>query len=86
MRVELVSVDSMAVYRGMDIGTTKPGPEVRAEVPYHLVDLVDPDEEFTRHPLSRRGTTGPRRHRHPRCDRQCWWAGPGSISGSSPTI
>jgi len=45
--VELVSVDSMAVYRGMDLGTTKPPPEVRAEVRYHLVDLVDPDEEFT---------------------------------------
>jgi tRNA dimethylallyltransferase len=45
--VELVSVDSMAVYRGMDLGTTKPTREERAEVPYHLVDLVDPDEEFT---------------------------------------
>ncbi len=45
--VELVSVDSMAVYRGMDIGTAKPSPEVRAEVPVHLVDLVDPSEEFT---------------------------------------
>jgi len=45
--VELVSVDSMAVYRGMDLGTTKPTREVRAEVRYHLVDLVDPDEEFT---------------------------------------
>ena len=45
--VELVSVDSMAVYRGMDLGTTTPPPAVRAEVPYHLVDLVDPDEEFT---------------------------------------
>ena len=45
--VELVSVDSMAVYRGMDLGTTKPTLEERAEVPYHLVDLVDPDEEFT---------------------------------------
>ncbi len=45
--VELVSVDSMAVYRGMDLETTKPTPEVRAEVRYHLVDLVDPDEEFT---------------------------------------
>jgi len=45
--VELVSVDSMAVYRGMDLGTAKPPPEVRAEVRYHLVDLVDPDEEFT---------------------------------------
>ena len=45
--VELVSVDSMAVYRGMDIGTAKPTPAVRARVPYHLVDLVDPSDEFT---------------------------------------
>jgi len=45
--VELVSVDSMAVYRGMDLGTAKPSAEVRAEVPVHLVDLVDPDEEYT---------------------------------------
>ncbi len=45
--VELVSVDSMAVYRGMDIGTAKPTAEVRARVPYHLIDLVDPSDEFT---------------------------------------
>jgi tRNA dimethylallyltransferase len=45
--VELVSVDSMAVYRGMDIGTAKPPPEVRAEVHYHMLDLVEPDEEYT---------------------------------------
>jgi|GEM_PF-1728849 len=45
--VELVSVDSMAVYRGMDLGTAKPSAGVRAEVPVHLVDLVDPDEEYT---------------------------------------
>ena len=45
--VELVSVDSMAVYRGMDIGTAKPSRQVRAHIPYHLVDLVDPWEEFT---------------------------------------
>jgi tRNA dimethylallyltransferase len=45
--VELVSVDSMAVYRGMDIGTAKPTLQVRNEVAYHLVDLVDPWEEFT---------------------------------------
>ena len=44
---EIVSVDSMCVYRGMDIGTSKPGPEARAAVPHHLLDLVDPDEEFT---------------------------------------
>jgi tRNA dimethylallyltransferase len=45
--VELVSVDSMAVYRGMDIGTAKPTPEVRAAVSYHLVDLVEASDEFT---------------------------------------
>ena len=45
--VELVSVDSMAVYRGMDIGTAKPSAAVRSEFPYHLLDLVEPDEEYT---------------------------------------
>ena len=45
--IELVSVDSMAVYRGMDIGTAKPTAAVRARVRVHLVDLVDPSEEFT---------------------------------------
>jgi tRNA dimethylallyltransferase len=45
--VELVSVDSMAVYRGMDLGTSKPSPEEQAEVRFHLIDLVDPDDEFT---------------------------------------
>jgi len=45
--VEIVSVDSMCVYRDMDIATAKPPPAVRAEIPHHLIDLVDPDEEFT---------------------------------------
>jgi tRNA dimethylallyltransferase len=45
--IELVSVDSMQVYRGMDIGTAKPTPEQQAEVPHHLVDLADPSEDFT---------------------------------------
>ena len=44
---DIVSVDSMCVYRGMDIGTSKPGPEARAAVCHHLLDLVDPDQEFT---------------------------------------
>jgi tRNA dimethylallyltransferase len=43
--VELISIDSMQVYRGMDIGTAKPSPEERARVPHHLLDLLDPDEE-----------------------------------------
>lgn len=45
--VELVSIDSMQVYRGMDIGTAKPTPADQAEVPHHLLDLVDPTDDFT---------------------------------------
>ena len=45
--VELVSVDSMQVYRGMDIGTAKPTADERAEVRHHVLDLVDPTEDFS---------------------------------------
>lgn len=44
---ELVLVDSMTVYRGMDVGTAKPGPEDRAAVAHHLVDVADPSETFS---------------------------------------
>jgi tRNA dimethylallyltransferase len=44
---EIVSVDSMLVYRGMDVGTAKPTPEQRARVPHHLVDVVEPSEPFS---------------------------------------
>lgn len=44
---EVLSLDSMAVYRGMDIGTAKPGPADRRRVPHHMIDLVDPDHEFS---------------------------------------
>ena len=44
---EIVSVDSMQVYRGMDIGTAKPTAADRAEVPHHLIDIADPTEDFT---------------------------------------
>jgi len=44
---EILSVDSMQVYRGMDVGTAKPTAAERAEIPHHLIDLVNPDEEFT---------------------------------------
>ena len=43
---ELVSLDSMLVYRGMDVGTAKPDPAERARVRHHLLDLVAPNEEF----------------------------------------
>ena len=45
--VELVSVDAMQVYRGMDIGTAKPTPAERAAVRHHLLDLADPAEPFS---------------------------------------
>ncbi|MCU1387502.1 MAG: miaA, partial [Ilumatobacteraceae bacterium] len=45
--VEIVAVDAMQVYRGMDIGTAKPTAADRLAVPHHCIDLVDPDEQFT---------------------------------------
>jgi tRNA dimethylallyltransferase len=45
--VELVTVDSMQVYRGMDIGTASPSAEERARVPHHLVDVVEPSQEYS---------------------------------------
>ena len=45
--VELVSVDSMQVYRGMDIGTAKPTSAELARVPHHLIDLVDASDDFS---------------------------------------
>ena len=44
---EIVSCDSVAVYRDMEIGTAKPTPEERALVPHHLLDVVSPDQSFT---------------------------------------
>jgi tRNA dimethylallyltransferase len=44
---EIISLDSMAIYRGMDIGTAKPTPEQQAVVPHHLIDVVDPAEDFS---------------------------------------
>ncbi|MBL8830732.1 MAG: tRNA (adenosine(37)-N6)-dimethylallyltransferase MiaA [Planctomycetaceae bacterium] len=44
---EIVSLDSMALFRRLDIGTAKPTPAERAAVPHHLVDLVEPDADFS---------------------------------------
>jgi len=44
---EIVSVDSMLVYRGMDVGTAKPTPAERARVPHHLIDVAEPSEPFS---------------------------------------
>jgi tRNA dimethylallyltransferase len=45
--VEIVSMDSAQVYRGMDIGTAKPSREERSRVPHHLIDVVDPDHAYS---------------------------------------
>ena len=50
---EIVSCDSVAVYRGMEIGTAKPTLDERALVPHHLIDVVDPDQPFTAGDYSR---------------------------------
>ncbi|MDE0120905.1 MAG: tRNA (adenosine(37)-N6)-dimethylallyltransferase MiaA [bacterium] len=47
MGAEIISVDSMQVYRGMDIGVAKPSKEMQALVRHHLIDLVEPHENFT---------------------------------------
>jgi tRNA dimethylallyltransferase len=45
--IEIVSVDSAQVYRGLDIGTAKPARELRARMPHHLVDICDPAESYS---------------------------------------
>ncbi len=47
LNAEIISVDSMQVYRGLDIGTAKPAPADRARVPHHLVDVLDLKEPFS---------------------------------------
>jgi tRNA dimethylallyltransferase len=44
---EIISADAVAVYRGLDIGAAKPDATERAEVQFHLIDIADPDEDFT---------------------------------------
>jgi tRNA dimethylallyltransferase len=50
---EIVSCDSVAVYRGMDLGSAKPSIEERARLPHHLIDVADPDQPFTAGEYSR---------------------------------
>jgi len=50
---EIVSCDSVAVYRGMDLGTAKPTAEERARLPHHLIDIAEPDQPFTAGEYSR---------------------------------
>lgn len=47
LSAEIISIDSMKVYRRMDIGTAKPGKEAQRQIKYHLIDVVEPSEEFS---------------------------------------
>jgi tRNA dimethylallyltransferase len=47
LKAEIISADSMQVYKRMDIGTAKPSREEREAVPHHLIDLVEPDQDFS---------------------------------------
>jgi tRNA dimethylallyltransferase len=72
---ELVSVDSALVYRGMDIGTAKPPPEVLAAYPHRLIDICDPADAYSAARF--RGMRWPpwtRSARAATC--RCWWAAP----------
>ena len=44
--IEVISADSMQVYRGMDIGTAKPDPALRDRIPHHLIDIRNPDQQY----------------------------------------
>ena len=44
---EIVSADSMQIYRGMDIGTAKATPEEQRAVPHHMIDIIEPDEAYS---------------------------------------
>lgn len=47
MRLEVINGDALQVYRGLDIGTAKPSPEVRSRVRHHLIDILEPDQRFS---------------------------------------
>lgn len=51
---EIICADSRTVYKGMDIGTAKPSPAERAEIPHHLLDVITPDQTFTAAEFKRR--------------------------------
>lgn len=45
--IEIINADSAQVFRDLDIGTAKPSKEIQSQVPHHLIDILDPDQEFT---------------------------------------
>jgi tRNA dimethylallyltransferase len=52
---EIISADSMQIYRHMDIGTAKPTPEELAQIAHHMIDIVDPDEDYDAVQFSKQG-------------------------------
>lgn len=54
---EIISCDSMQVYRGFDIGTDKPSGDARKSVPHHLIDLIEPEEQFSAADFARRAVS-----------------------------
>ena len=69
---EIVSVDSMQVYRGLNIGTAKLAPADRHGVPHHLLDVVEPDQPFDAHQFVA-GPFGRRRNQQPRKSPRALW-------------
>jgi len=45
--IEIISIDSAQVYRYMDIGSAKPDPQILAKIPHHLINLIDPDQQYS---------------------------------------
>ncbi len=82
---EIVSVDSMLVYRGMDVGTAKPSDAERARVPHHMIDVAEPSEAFSVARFQQAAPAGAARDRRARERRRCWSAGRVSTSARSWT-
>ena len=72
-------MDSALVYRGMDIGTAKPGAALRAQVPHHLIDIIDPDHSLFGGTLASDALVKSRRSRRATAFR-CWSAARCSIT------
>ena len=79
--VSILCVDAMTVYRGMDIGTAKPSLAQRDEVRYHLVDLIEPSEEFTLYELPASGARERSMRSGSWAARRSTWGAPDSTGG-----
>src|SRR5437763_10048055 len=47
LNAEIIALDSMSLYRGMNVGTAKPDAAAQSRVPHHLIDVLDPHEEYS---------------------------------------